>query len=116
MDAMIDQHARLARTLAAQLELSEPVLEALGAAYEQWDGKGWPGELAGEAVPLPARIAQLAEYVEVAHRMGGVEAATALARRRAAARQFDPTLADARLRRARGDPGRARRRWPRGTP
>jgi HD-GYP domain-containing protein (c-di-GMP phosphodiesterase class II) len=93
MADMIEQHARLARTLAAQLDLSQPVLEALGVAYEQWDGKGWPGELAGEAVPLPVRIAQLSEYVEVAHRMGGIEAATALARRRRGT-QFDPRLAD----------------------
>ena len=44
-------------------------------------------------MPLPARIAQLSEYLEVAHRMGGFEAATALARRRRGG-QFDPTLAD----------------------
>ena len=42
------------------------------AAYERWDGRGWPGELEGEAIPLAARIAQLAEFVEVAHRVGGV--------------------------------------------
>ena len=39
-------------------------------------GEGWPGELEGEEVPLAARIAQLAEFVEVAHRVGGVDAAT----------------------------------------
>ena len=41
--------------------------------YEQWDGRGWPGELEGEAIPIASRIAQLAEFVEVAHRVGGVE-------------------------------------------
>jgi DNA-binding CsgD family transcriptional regulator len=55
------QHARLARTLAEQLGLPAGVREAVGAAYEQWDGRGWPGELGGEAVPVAARIAQLAE-------------------------------------------------------
>jgi DNA-binding CsgD family transcriptional regulator len=41
---------------------------------------------------MAARIAQLAEFIEVAHRVGGIEAATALAQRRAG-RQFDPALA-----------------------
>jgi HD-GYP domain-containing protein (c-di-GMP phosphodiesterase class II) len=92
LDGMISQHARLARTLAGQLELPGTVLEGVGAAYEQWDGRGWPGTLKAGAIPVAARIAQLAEFMEVAHRVGGVAGATALARRRAA-RQFDPALA-----------------------
>jgi HD-GYP domain-containing protein (c-di-GMP phosphodiesterase class II) len=91
-DAMISQHARLARTLAEQLDLPAQVREGVGAAYEQWDGRGWPGGLRGEAVPIAARIAQFAEFIEVAHRVGGIGAATALARRRAG-KQFDPVLA-----------------------
>ena len=93
MDDMIAQHAALARTLAEQLELPQAVGEALGGAYEQWDGRGWPGELAGEQVPVAARIAQLAEFVEVAHRVGGIDAAKTLARTRAGT-QFDPALAE----------------------
>jgi hypothetical protein len=45
LDGMISQHARLARTLAGQLELPGTVREGVGAAYEQWDGRGWPGTL-----------------------------------------------------------------------
>jgi HD-GYP domain-containing protein (c-di-GMP phosphodiesterase class II) len=92
LDGMIAQHARLARTLAEQLGLPGQVREAVGTAYEQWDGRGWPGDLRGEAVPIAARIAHFAEFIEVAHRVGGIEAATALARHRAG-RQFDPVLA-----------------------
>jgi HD-GYP domain-containing protein (c-di-GMP phosphodiesterase class II) len=92
VDDMIGQHARLARTLGEQLGLSDEVLEALGGAYERWDGRGWPGKLKGEDVPLASRIAHLAEFTEVAHRIGGIEAATTLARARSAT-QFDPTLA-----------------------
>jgi HD-GYP domain-containing protein (c-di-GMP phosphodiesterase class II) len=94
LDDMISHHAAMARTLGEQLGLPVDALEALGCAYEQWDGQGWPGERAGEAVPIAARLAQLAEYVEVAHRVGGVAAAAELARRRAG-RQFDPVLAAA---------------------
>ena len=92
LDGMITQHARLAGILAEQLGLAGGIREAIGAAYEQWDGKGWPGELRGESVPVAARIAQLAEFTEVAHRTHGTEGARALARSRSG-RQFDPALA-----------------------
>ena len=89
---MIIHHAAMARMLGEQLGLPDEVLEALAAAYEQWDGRGWPGDLKGDAVPVASRLAQLAEFVEVAHRLGGVEAAKALAGRRGG-KQFDPVLA-----------------------
>jgi HD-GYP domain-containing protein (c-di-GMP phosphodiesterase class II) len=92
LDGMISQHARLAQTLAEQLGLPGQVPAAVGAAYEQWDGRGWPGRLRAGAVPVAARIAQLAEFTEVACRVGGIDGATTLARRRAG-RQFDPALA-----------------------
>jgi HD-GYP domain-containing protein (c-di-GMP phosphodiesterase class II) len=92
LDDMITHHAQMARALAAELGLHDDVLDALGCAYEQWDGKGWPGARKGEEVPAAARLAQIAEFVEVAHRVGGVEGARELARRRAG-RQFDPALA-----------------------
>ncbi len=91
---MIARHAALARELGAQLGLPEAVLDALAGSYERWDGRGWPGHQAGEAIPIAARIIQLAEFVEVAHRMGGVDGAVALAKRRRAT-QFDPALVDA---------------------
>jgi HD-GYP domain-containing protein (c-di-GMP phosphodiesterase class II) len=92
VDGMITQHAEIARSLAAELRLPAAVIDALGAAYEQWDGKGWPGHRSGAAIPHAARVAQFAEYLEVAHRTGGAVAARALARR-GGGRQFDPTLA-----------------------
>jgi HD-GYP domain-containing protein (c-di-GMP phosphodiesterase class II) len=92
VDHMIEHHAAIARTLGEQLELPEAVLDALGAAYEMWDGRGWPGDLKGDAIPRAARLAMLGEFVEVAHRVGGVPAATELARKRSG-KQFDPAAA-----------------------
>jgi HD-GYP domain-containing protein (c-di-GMP phosphodiesterase class II) len=92
LNGMITQHSRLAGTLAEQLGLPAGIRAAVGAAYEQWDGRGWPGERKAEAVPVAARIAQLAEFTEVAHRTHGVEGARTLARARSG-RQFDPHLA-----------------------
>jgi HD-GYP domain-containing protein (c-di-GMP phosphodiesterase class II) len=94
VDGMIESHSQIARSLGEQLELSPTVLDALGNSYELWDGRGWPGRLGGEEVPLPARIAHLAEYAEVANRVGGVAGATRMARRRRG-KQFDPQAVDA---------------------
>src|SRR5262249_44741829 len=63
-----------------------------GAAYESWDGRGWPGAFAGAEIPIAARIASLAEYAEVAHRVGGLPGVAAYTRPRAG-KQFDPALA-----------------------
>jgi HD-GYP domain-containing protein (c-di-GMP phosphodiesterase class II) len=92
VDDMIAHHSALARMLGEQLELSDEVLDALSAAYEQWDGRGWPNGLKGEDVPLASRVAQISEFVEVAYRVGGPAAARELARKRGG-KQFDPELA-----------------------
>jgi HD-GYP domain-containing protein (c-di-GMP phosphodiesterase class II) len=91
VDGMIARHAQLARSLAEELGLPDTVLASLGASYERWDGRGWPGELAGTDIPLASRITQLAEFAEVAHRTGGIQAARTVAERRAG-KQFDPML------------------------
>ena len=93
-DGMIARHASFARALAVRLGLPETVQEAVVAAYEHWDGRGWPHGLAREQIPLAARLTQFAEFVEVAHRLGGTDAATALADRESGS-QFDPTIAAA---------------------
>src|SRR3954471_6861543 len=93
VDDMISHHAAIARTLGEHLGLAPGVLDSLSSAYEFWDGKGWPGEIEGEDVPLPSRIAQVAEYVEVANRLRGADAVRELARDRRGA-QFDPHLCD----------------------
>jgi HD-GYP domain-containing protein (c-di-GMP phosphodiesterase class II) len=93
VDGMIEAHAAIARTLGEQLGLSAEVIEALAAAYEFWDGRGWPGKLAADQIPVASRLSQLAEFTEVAHRVGGVDAVRKLIRKRRG-KQFDPRLAD----------------------
>jgi HD-GYP domain-containing protein (c-di-GMP phosphodiesterase class II) len=91
-DGVIARHSWFARLLAERLGLPQAVQDAVGAAYEQWDGRGWPQGLAGEEIPIAARLAPFAEFVEVAHRIGGVGAALALAEKQSGS-QFDPALA-----------------------
>src|SRR4051794_2352931 len=92
VDDMIRSHTSLAQSLADELDLSSGVHEALGASYERWDGRGWPGDLGGEDVPVAARLVHLSDYAEVAHRLGGVAATVVLARERGGG-QFDPDMA-----------------------
>ena len=93
VENMMAQHARLAQQLAQALALPSQVGDALACSYERWDGKGWPGRVAGDAAPVASRIVQLAEYVEVAHRTGGIAAARDVAERRSGS-QFDPAIVE----------------------
>ena len=78
VDGMIAQHAEMASMLAAEVELPPQVIDGLGSSYERWDGRGWPGAMGGEDVPVASRLAQAAEFFEVANRVGGVAAAREL--------------------------------------
>ena len=91
LDGMVMRHSAMAQSLAAEVGLPDDVQRSVAAAYEQWDGKGWPGDLSGDAIPMPARVAQVAEFVEVSHRSGGISAAIDFARRQSG-RQFDPDM------------------------
>jgi HD-GYP domain-containing protein (c-di-GMP phosphodiesterase class II) len=43
----------VADMLGRRMGLDEDVRRAVGAAYERWDGKGLPGLLKGDGVPVP---------------------------------------------------------------
>ena len=93
LNNMVEHHASLTRALGEQLGLPAQTVAAMGASYEQWDGRGWPGDLKGEEVPLASRLAAMAEFLEVVHRVQGTDAACDFVRRQRG-KQLDPTLAD----------------------
>ena len=77
--------------IARTLEMPDDTAAAIHALDEHWDGRGIPAGLAGEEIPLLARIACLAQTVEIFHSTRGVQAAFAMAGDRAG-RWFDPEL------------------------
>ena len=77
--------------IASLLRFPQGVSEGIYSLDEHFNGKGKPQGLAGEAIPVYARIALLAQIVDVFHTEGGRAAALAEARARAG-RWFDPRL------------------------
>ncbi len=89
--------------IARQLRFDDAVAQGVYALDEHWDGSGRPGHLSGEAIPLAARMALLAQVADVFHTGGGPEAAREEVKRRRG-RWFDPALCDA-FDQAAADPG-----------
>jgi HD-GYP domain-containing protein (c-di-GMP phosphodiesterase class II) len=86
-------HCQAAGELADRLGCDATVREPLLQAFERFDGKGGPRRIAGAQLLPTIRIVQLADIVEVFHRVGGVQAAVEVARARRGT-QFDPELVD----------------------
>ncbi len=84
------------RLLAHRLRLPDEVARALGQLTERWDGKGFPGKVAGDELSRPLRVVRVAhDFVAVAHARDRAAAAATLKRRRG--RGYDPGIVDAAL-------------------
>jgi putative nucleotidyltransferase with HDIG domain len=57
----IRQHPALGVQLLRPIALWEDVLSVIHAHHERWDGKGYPAGLAGEDIPLGARVVAVVE-------------------------------------------------------
>jgi putative nucleotidyltransferase with HDIG domain len=80
--------------IARSLRFSDGVIEGIYHLDEHWDGSGRPGHLSGSAIPLAARIALLAQIVDVFHSHAGPAAAMDEVARRSGS-WLDPALAAA---------------------
>ncbi len=80
--------------IARQLRFPEKVARAIHSLDEHWNGTGKPDKLAAQQIPLYARIALLAQVIDVFHTASGASAALAEVRDRRAS-WFDPHLVDA---------------------
>jgi HD-GYP domain-containing protein (c-di-GMP phosphodiesterase class II) len=80
--------------LAERLGLGPGVRDGLYQVFERWDGKGTPQGLVAEDICLPARLAEVAHQAVIFDRLGGLELAVAVIRRRARG-WFDPAVAEA---------------------
>jgi putative two-component system response regulator len=96
--ARVREHPSAGRTLLEPLMRDDDlVLSITSWHHERWDGRGYPDGLAGQAIPLPARIVAIADSLDAmtsprAYR-AGLEWEDAVGQIRArAGTQFDPGL------------------------
>jgi HD-GYP domain-containing protein (c-di-GMP phosphodiesterase class II)/HAMP domain-containing protein len=100
--AVIATHTIIGEGIISRIDYLRPVAQVVRSAHERWDGRGYPDGLAGEDIPLAARIVFVCDAF---HAMtsdrpyrDGLPLETALKELRAnAGRQFDPRIVEAFL-------------------
>jgi HD-GYP domain-containing protein (c-di-GMP phosphodiesterase class II) len=88
---MIEARCTRGAAIARELRLGEDVAEGIYRLDEHWDGSGLPGALQGAAIPLPSRLALLAQIADVFHQAAGRRIAVEEVVRRARS-WLDPEL------------------------
>jgi diguanylate cyclase (GGDEF)-like protein len=93
----IRRHTIIGERIVAAAPALRPVAALVRSSHERWDGAGYPDCLAGEQIPLGARIVSVCDAFDamVADRpyRAGMDAADALAElERCAGTQFDPAV------------------------
>ncbi len=96
------RHTLIGERIIAPIEFLAPIRPLIRYAHEQWDGNGYPEGLAGEEIPLGARIIFACDAYDAMTSDRPYRAALSpeLARqelRRESGTQFDPVVADALL-------------------
>ncbi len=93
-DQLMEARCSRGAQIALGLGLSAEAADCIKYLDEHWDGHGAPHHLAGEQIPLLARIAGLAQTLEVFAKTFGLGPAYEMLRTRKG-RWFDPTLVQA---------------------
>lgn len=84
-------HGDRGASIIAKIGLGAATGEAVRALDEHWDGTGYPGRWRGEQIPLLARIAAIAQHLDVFASSAGPDHAMAVLRERSG-KWFDPEL------------------------
>jgi HD-GYP domain-containing protein (c-di-GMP phosphodiesterase class II) len=90
---LIETRCQRGAAIARQLRFSEAVAQGIQSLDEHWNGAGKPSGLKGQEIPLYARIALLAQVVDVFHTSEGEAAARREIRKRCGT-WFDPNVVE----------------------
>jgi response regulator RpfG family c-di-GMP phosphodiesterase len=93
---MVETRCDRGAKIVTMLGFPDASTDAVRYLDEHWDGRGQPYKLCGDAIPILARIACLAQTADVFITHDGLEAARDMVRARRG-RWFDPAVADAFL-------------------
>jgi HD-GYP domain-containing protein (c-di-GMP phosphodiesterase class II) len=88
---LIQTRCQRGADIARQLRFPDEVAQGIHSLDEHWNGQGKPEGLRGQAIPLYARIALLAQVVDVFRTAAGPEAAVREVQARSGS-WFDPEL------------------------
>jgi HD-GYP domain-containing protein (c-di-GMP phosphodiesterase class II) len=91
---LIETRCTRGADIARKMRFSEDVADGIQNLDEHWDGGGMPLGVSGAAIPMFARIALLAQVIDVFHTAAGIEGARQEVRQRTGT-WFDPQLAEA---------------------
>ena len=94
---VLQTHPILASTFLKDFRFPFDVLRIIRHHHEQWDGKGYPDAIAGEAIPIESRIIHLVESYQVMTSGTPYRAAKPMAQaldelRRLAGTHFEPSM------------------------
>jgi hypothetical protein len=94
------RHPAMGYRILAQVPYLRPAAKIVLAHHERWDGKGYPRGLAGEAIPLGARIFAVCDTYDAIisdrpYRRGQSPEAALAEILRCAGTQFDPEVVEA---------------------
>jgi HD-GYP domain-containing protein (c-di-GMP phosphodiesterase class II) len=100
--AVVKRHTVVGEQILAPVEFLEEVLPLVRGAHERWDGAGYPDGLAGEEIPLGARIVFACDTYDAMttdrpYRAALPEEEARTELRRVAGTQLDPRVVDALL-------------------
>ncbi|HTA11844.1 MAG TPA: HD domain-containing phosphohydrolase [Solirubrobacteraceae bacterium] len=93
-------HAAIGGDLVARIDAFAHLAPAVRASHERWDGAGYPDGLAGERIPLAARIIATCDTYDAIvtdrpYRAAGTPAQACAELRRVAGSQLDATVVEA---------------------
>jgi putative nucleotidyltransferase with HDIG domain len=98
--ALMEQHTLIGAEIVGRVEFLSGAVDVVRYHHERWDGTGYPDRLAGEEIPLPARVFAVADVLDAltTNRPYRPASSFRVAREMITAesgRQFDPRVTEA---------------------
>lgn len=97
---LMQQHAAEGERILSDKPFFDVARQIARSHHENWDGSGYPDGLAGDAIPLPARIVHVADVFDAlmskrVYKPAWTPEAAARAIREGSERMFDPKIVEA---------------------
>jgi HD-GYP domain-containing protein (c-di-GMP phosphodiesterase class II) len=98
--ALMKQHPLIGAQIVGRVEFLAGAVPVVRSHHERWDGRGYPDGLAGEQIPLAARVFAVADVLDALTTNRPYRPASTFATAREmitaeAGRQFDPRVVEA---------------------